>query len=301
MKSKDVFMLFLLAALWGASFLFIRIGVAVLGPLVLVFLRVSIASLALLIYVAVRHKRLDVARKWKQYLLLGLLNAALPFSLISTAELHLSASLAAILNATTPLFTALVTWVWLKDTLTVKKIFGLILGLLGVAVLVGWDPHHSGDRLFISASYSLLGALSYAFAGVYSSRVFRGERPMDMAIGQQLGASAMMLPLAGAAIPHAPLSTVVFLAVLGLAVFCTAFAYLLYFALMRSVGPVKTLSVTFLIPVFGSVWGALILHENISANVVLGLTIVLLSVVMVGNLSLRRNRQGVKTEVPSVK
>lgn len=258
MKSKDVLMLFLLAALWGASFLFIRIGVAVLGPLVLVFLRVSIASLALLVYVIIRRQRLDVAPKWKQYLLLGILNAALPFLLISTAELHLSASLAAIFNATTPLFTALVTWVWLKDTLT---------------------------------------ALSYAFAGVYSSRAFKGARPMDMAIGQQLGASVILLPLAGATVPHVSMSAVVVISVLGLAVLCTAFAYLLYFALMRNVGPVKTLSVTFLIPVFGSVWGVVFLGESIPINVILGLFIVLLSVALVGDISLRRNPQGSNFEV----
>ena len=143
MKTKDILMLFGLAALWGASFLFMRIGAPVLGPLVLIFFRVSIASAALLFYLMIRRQRPSIMQKWKQYLLLGLLNAAIPFTLISTAELHLSASFAAILNATTPLFTALVAWIWAKEALTLKKVVGLILGVIGVAVLVGWDPHRS--------------------------------------------------------------------------------------------------------------------------------------------------------------
>jgi drug/metabolite transporter (DMT)-like permease len=298
MKPRDTVMLLLLAALWGASFLFMRIGVPVLGPLLLIFLRVSIASVALLIYMAAKRQRPAIMHKWKQYLLLGTINAAIPFTLISAAELHLTASLAAILNATTPLFTALAARIWAKEALTVKKICGLVLGVVGVAVLVGWDPHQSGERLLLSASFSLLAAISYAFAGVYSSRAFKGEKPIDMAIGQQLGASVVMIPLAAATFPDAIPSSLVLLSVLGLAVLCTAAAYLLYFALIRSVGPVKTLSVTFLIPVFGMVWGALFLGETVSPNMILGLFIILLSVALVMNVPLAVKRKGSKKRAP---
>lgn len=284
MKPKDILMLFGLAALWGASFLFMKIGAPVLGPVLLIFLRVLIASVTLLLYLMIRRQRPRLLQMWKQYLLLGLLNAAIPFTLISTAELHLSASLASILNATTPLFTALVAWVWMKEALTIKKVVGLILGVIGVAVLVGWDPHPSGDRLLIWVSFSLLAAVAYAFAGVYSSKAFKGAKPMDMAIGQQLGASVVMIPFAGATIPHETPSPIVISAVLGLAVFCTAIAYLLFFALIRNVGPVKTLSVTFLVPVFGIIWSALFLGEGVTLNIVAGLVIILLSVALVMNI-----------------
>lgn len=284
MKSKDILILFELAALWGASFLFMRIGAPVLGPLVLIFLRVSIASAVLLLYMILRHQRPKILQKWKQYLLLGLLNAAIPFSLISTAELHLSASLAAILNATTPLFTALTARIWMKDVLSVKKVAGLFLGVIGVAVIVGGNPEHGDNRLLLWASFSLLAAVSYAFAGVYSAKTLQGEKPMDMAFGQQLAASVIMIPFAGATIPHVIPSPIVIGAVLGLAVFCTALAYLLFFALIRNIGPVKTLSVTFLVPVFGIIWGWIFLGEKISLNTILGLVIILLSVAFVVNV-----------------
>jgi drug/metabolite transporter (DMT)-like permease len=296
MKLKDILMLFGLAALWGASFLFMRIGAPVLGPFVLIFFRVSIASVALLIYLIIRHQRLSILQKWKQYLLLGLLNAAIPFTLISTAELHLTASLASILNATTPLFAALVAWIWMKEALTIKKVVGLILGVIGVSVLVGWDPYHSGEHHLIWVSFSLVAALLYAFAGVYSSRAFKGEKPMDMAIGQQLGASMIMIPFAGATIPQVNPSAIVISAVLGLAVLCTAVAYLLYFALIRNVGPVKTLSVTFLIPIFGIIWSALFLGEGVTLNIVVGLVIILLSVALVMNIPFFRRKDALELE-----
>ncbi len=281
MKPKDVLLLFSLAALWGASFLFMRLGAPALGPFVLIFLRVSIASGALLLYVWIRRRRLDVLKKWKPYLLLGLLNAAVPFTLISAAELRLPASVAAILNATTPLFAALSARVWTGERLTWKKISGLVLGLAGVAVLVGWAPHSGEHSILVPALFSLLAAVSYAVAGMYASSAFKGAGLMDMAVGQQLGASAVMLPFAVATVPTVFPSSTVVLAVLSLAVLCTAVAYLLYFSLIRSVGPVKTLSVTFLVPVFGVLWGALFLGEAVSLHIAAGLAVILASVWLV--------------------
>lgn len=280
-NAKDAFTLLLLAAIWGASFLFIKVAVGVLGPVVLMFLRVAIASTALALYVFLRRGHLSIRKWWKQYLLLGLINAAIPFTFISIAELHLSASLAAVLNATTPLFTALVAWIWLKDAMTVKKLLGLVMGVVGVAVLVGWTPGESTLGLLVPASFSLLAAVSYAFGGVYSSVAFKGANSMDMAVGQQVGASLVMLPVAAATLHSSTLSPGVVLAVLGLSVLCTAFAYLLYFALIANVGPVKALSVTFLVPIFGVLWGFLFLHEPVSINLIIGLCIILASVLLV--------------------
>ncbi len=140
MKLRDGGMLLLLAALWGPSFLFIRIASPVLGPGVLVELRVFLATLALTLY-AISCARLPALWvRWKAYLLLGAINAALPFTLIALAELHLPSSLAAILNATTPLFTAIIAALWLHERLTTKKVIGLIIGVVGVGILVGWSP-----------------------------------------------------------------------------------------------------------------------------------------------------------------
>ncbi|MGB8955415.1 MAG: EamA family transporter, partial [Tumebacillaceae bacterium] len=140
MSARDFASLLLLASVWGASFLFMRIAAPELGPFMTTELRVLIAALALLGYAAVIRYRSEFFQRWRQYLVIGALNAAIPFVLICTAELHVTASLAAILNATTPLFTAFVAWAWVKDPLSVKKIIGLLIGILGVAILVGWSP-----------------------------------------------------------------------------------------------------------------------------------------------------------------
>ncbi|GMA62795.1 DMT family transporter [Alicyclobacillus fastidiosus] len=288
MKLKDVIMLLLLAALWGGSFLFMRIGAPVLGPLVLIELRVLLAGITLVIFALASRHRIHIVHKWWQYLILGASNAALPFTLISFAELRLDAGSAAILNATTPMFTALVAWLWVKDPFTVKKLSGVILGVIGVGILVGWGGSGHGLHLWLPASFSLIAAIFYGIAGVFSSRHFKGEKPMDMAIGQQLGASLILLPFSLAALPHELPSRVVMFSVVGLAVLCTAVAYLFYFALIQSVGPVKTLTVTFLVPVFGVLWGGLFLDEQITVRLIIGLLIILSSVALVANINSKR-------------
>ncbi|PWK05054.1 DMT family transporter [Tumebacillus permanentifrigoris] len=281
MKPKSYLMLGLLAALWGASFLFMRVGAPALGPIFLIELRVLIAGIALLVIALLRKHPIRLLHKWKHYLLLGALNAAIPFLLIATAELHLSASLAAILNAMTPLFTALVAWGWMKESFTWKKFLGLVVGIFGVTVLVGWDSNHNGDQLVVSILFSLLAALFYGIGGVFSSRTFKGESSMDMAIGQQLAAALLLLPVSAFALPSAMPSTEVVVSVLALAIFCTAFGYMLYFALIQQVGPVRTLTVTFLIPIFGILWGVLFLGEAVTGGVAAGLLLILLSVALV--------------------
>ncbi|MBL0386719.1 EamA family transporter [Tumebacillus sp. ITR2] len=274
-------MLFSLAAMWGSSFLFMRVGAPALGPVVLIELRVLLAGITLLGFAAVLKHKIRILHLWKKYLLLGTLNAALPFCFIATAELHLSASLAAILNATTPLFTAVVAWGWLKEPFTFKKLLGIFFGIFGVVVLVGWDPQNSGESILWSVVCSLLAALLYAVAGVFSSRAFKGETSMDMAIGQQLAAALVLLPVSLFVLPSEFPSMDVVWSVLVLAVFCTAIGYLLYFGLMKSVGPVKALTVTFIVPVFGTIWGALFLAEAITGQVFVGMLLILMSVFLV--------------------
>ena len=200
MKPKDLGALLLLSALWGGSFLFIRVDAPILGPILLITLRVLIAGLVLLLYVVVTHTRLELRQRWWQYLIIGLLNSVIPFTLIATAELNLTAGLAAILNATTPLFTALIAAVWLQEALTGRKLVGLALGLVGVSVLVGWSALTLTGTLIFSIAASLLAALFYGFAGVYAKITFKGVRPTALATCSQLGAALFLLPI----IPFAP-------------------------------------------------------------------------------------------------
>jgi len=288
-KPRDILMLLALAAIWGSSFLFLRIGAPALGPIVLIEVRVALATLALFVFAWVGRHRVRILHKWWQYLVLGAANAALPFTLIATAELHLDSGLAAILNATTPLFTAVVAWAWAKEPLTTGKVLGVVLGIAGVAVLVGgWGS--GGASLYAAAGCSLAAALSYGVAGVFSARAFRGEKPMDMAIGQQFAAALWLLPLSFFALPAAPPSGLIVAVVLVLAVVCTAAAYLLYFALIQSVGALRTLIVTFLVPAFAVLWGAVGLGEPVSVRMLVGLAVILSSVALVVSGSAPRHR-----------
>ena len=291
MSRKDFATLLLLAFAWGASFLFMRIASPELGPVFTTELRVTLAGAALLAYALLTRRKLGILKHWRQFLLLGAVNAALPFTLICMAELRLSASLAAILNATTPMFAALAAWGIRQEKPGLAKLAGLLIGLLGVAVLVGWSPIPLTGAVLLSVGFSLGAALSYAFGGLYASRVGRGLTPLALAAGQQVGASLVLLPLAVIYAPrHLPSAAAVY-SVLGLSLICTSVAYLLYFRLIASVGPVKTVSVTFLVPVFGLMWGVIFLHEPVYANTIAGLVIILLSVLLVNRNTRSRGSQ----------
>lgn len=288
MRLKDTIALFGLAALWGASFLFIRIASPVFGPFLTIEGRVVIAGMALFIYLLLTKKDLHFLQKWKQFLIIGALNAAIPFTLIATAALHLSASISSILNSLTPLFTALVIWAWMKERLSLRKWFGIIIGVLGVVFLVGWSSIPYTKDNIIAIGLAVLSTISYGFAGVYAKKAFVGISPLSLATGQQIGAAVLLLPFTFINMPIINSKTLIpLLAVIGLAILCTAIAYLLYFYLIESIGPTKTLSVTFLIPVFGMIWGVLFLNEKITIGMIVGFFIILGSVFLISDIRLR--------------
>lgn len=284
-KPTDFIVLVVLAALWGGSFLFMRIASPAIGPLLLADVRVLIAGGALLVYAAAFGQVPPFRARWKSYFVMGAFNAALPFSLISAAELHLTAGLAAILNATTPLFAAIVSAVWLNEELTVRKVVGVLLGLAGVGVLVGWSPLELEPLVVLSAGASLLAAVLYAFAGVYARINFIGEPPLALSIWQQMAAGILLLPMAlpatAIALPNLYLTVEVGVSVIALALLSTSLAFLLYFRLIARVGPTKTLSATFLVPVFAVLWGMLLLQETVHAGTLLGMGTILLAVFLV--------------------
>ncbi|CAM3003508.1 DMT family transporter [Paenibacillus sediminis] len=293
MKLKDFITLFSLAALWGASFLFIKIASPVLGPVLTIEARVIIAGVVLLIYLVATHKKLDLKSRWKQYLILGIFNAAIPFTFIAMAALYLNASLSAILNSLTPLFTALVAWGWMKEKMTLKKIFGFLMGIIGVLILVGWSPISFTSEVIISVILSILATVSYGFAGVYSKKAFEGVSPLSLATGQQLGAAVALLPFTLFHLPRSlvSVSPIVIFSVIGLAIFCTSIAYLLYFYLISSIGPTPTLTVTLLVPLFGMIWGSVFLNEHISISMIIGLLTILSSVLLISNIQVPSSRR----------
>src|SRR5215207_10401114 len=280
MQTADRVALVLLGVLWGGGFLFVRIAVPAFGPVALVDVRVLLAGVVLLLWVIARGELPPFWRRWREYLVLGALNVALPFTLIAWAALTLSASLGSILIATVPLFTAPIAALQLNERVSARQAVGLIAGGSGVAILVGLRPL-SFTPAFAAAVCALLGAAAlYAIGGVYTARRFTGASPVESTIGQQFGAFVLLLPFALAAPPRAwpPLSAII--ALLILAVFSSVLAYLLFFRLISSVGATKTATVSYLIPLFGPIWGVVVARERVGWETLAGMLVILLGVVL---------------------
>ncbi|WP_043931743.1 DMT family transporter [Bacillus sp. EB01] len=292
MNTKDIGVLFALAALFGSSFLFVRIASPVIGPYLTSQGRVSFGAMALLILVFIIGKPTHFKQRWKQYLIIGALNSAIPFTLVSLASLHLNASLLAIINSMTPFFTALVAWAWMKEQLTPKKLIGIFLGIIGVTITVGWSPVQLTFDVIIASLCSLFSTVAYGFGGVYAKKTFRNSTPLPIAFGQLVGATLLLFPLTAATLPDTfpAISPVVASSLIGLGVFSTALGYLLYYYLIASVGPTKTVTVTFLIPLFGMVWGVIFLKEQITSGMIVGLFIILSSLFLISDIEAFRKK-----------
>lgn len=212
---------------------------------------------------------------------MGTTNNVIPFLLIASAIVDLNASIAAILNATTPLFTALVATVWLKEPLGWRKTTGLLLGVVGVSILMGWSPLPLSSTVIWAALFALVGALSYAVAAVYARHTFGNTRPVAVAMGQLWGSALLLFPLTAISLPERLPSTTVLVAVIALALVSTAFAYLLYFQLIAGLGATQAATVTFLVPIFSLLWGVLLLGEPITPGLIIGLAVILLAIWLV--------------------
>jgi drug/metabolite transporter (DMT)-like permease len=285
MKAKDLLALIVLAALWGSSFLFVRVAAPALGPFLTIFLRVSVGAVVLMAFLRATHQSLSMRQHWRAYLGMGALNAALPFTLFAIALLNLNASYTSILNATSAFFTAIVAAVWIKDPLTWRKLLGIGLGMAGVVMLVEFNPVPLTTASALSVGLVLLATFSYGIAAVFARRHAQGIPSASFAAGQQVTASLLMLPFAAVTLPAVHTITLsVIGAVLGVGVLCTGVAYLLYYRLIANVGPVRALTVTFLVPVFGIFWGALLLGEAITPNMIAGFVAILIGMSLVLNL-----------------
>ena len=287
MSAADLLRLAVLAACWGLAFVFIRVAVQPLGAFVLVELRALLGCLVLLLYASMSGVAIDWRRNWRKFVIFGALGSAFPFTLIALAQTVLSASFAVVLVTMAPLFSALIAAFWLGDRMTVRKTGGLLLGLVGVAFLTGFKPDSAGAAPPWAVALALATAALYGVAGVYSKRHLAGIAPLAAAAGSQLGAALLLLPLALVFPPNAAPSLVQWLNVAALAVFSSALAFILYFRLIDSIGPVKTASVNYLTPLFGVAGGVLVLGEPLSANLLIGLAMILAGVTLLFGRSLQ--------------
>jgi drug/metabolite transporter (DMT)-like permease len=291
----------LLAAIWGSSFLFTRLAVVEFGALPTAALRVAIASLFLLPLLLMRGHGPQLRQHWKAVFLVGLLNSGIPFACFAFALLYLTTGLSSILNATVPLFGALVAWLWLRDRPNGSRILGLVIGFAGVALLAsdkaglkagsagvaaGWMEIW-GPTLAIAAC--LLATLCYGISASYTKRYLGGLPSLVTATGSQLGATLGLALPALLFWPARPPGLTAWLALLFVGVACTGIAYVLYFRLIETAGPARALTVTFVVPVFALFYGSVFLGERITPwMIACGAVILLGTSLSTGLLKLRR-------------
>lgn len=293
MKPQNILQLLILAALWGASFLFIRVGVTDFGVAPLMALRVGIGAAFLLVVLVAQRPLRQSATLLRTHawplLVVGIFNSAAPFCLFAYAELTLSAGVTSVINATTPLWGGLIGFLWLRDRLSALRTLGLVIGFLGVLMLV-WDqiaaPNGaagssangagSGALGTALAAAAALGATAlYGIAANCTKRYLTGVDAPTVAAGTMTGATIVLLPLAVIYWPSAPISLHAWGAVLALGIACTGVAYMLFFHLIAVAGPTRAITVTFVIPVFGILWGALFLGESVSPGMLEGCAVIL--------------------------
>ena len=275
MKTSSFLRLILLSAIWGASFLFMRIGAPALGPVVLMFFRVGLAALFLLLVGLSLGRSLDARAHWRHYLILGFFNSALPFPLFAFAAMTASVSLLSILNATAPIWATVIGALWMRTLPDARTTAGMLLGIAGVASLVGVESLSlpTGGALAIAAG--IAAPMSYGIASLYAKSA-KSVPAFANAHGSMWGATLLMIPLLLLApVPASIPGTEVIGATVALGVLCSGVAYLLYFRLIADEGAASALTVTFLIPLFGIFWGYVVLGEPIGWHTVAGCVLVL--------------------------
>ncbi|RKP51788.1 DMT family transporter [Pararobbsia silviterrae] len=284
--------LLLLAALWGASFLFMRVAAPEFGPVVMIALRVGIAVLALAPFVAFDPvARAEIRAAWKPLLVVGISNSALPFCMFGYSMLYLNAGFDAILNATTPLWTAAIAAIWFRTRLTRAAVLGLVLGIVGVGALLSDTLRLASASIPSAIGAVLIATLSYGFAANYSKRHLGAVRPMTVAFASMGFATLLLAVPALLTLPGAPVSVRAWGATILLGLLCTGLAYVIYFRLIAHVGAAQAASVTFLIPIFGMIWGAVFLGERVTALMIAGCMVILLGAALItGRIRLPQTR-----------
>ena len=282
-----------LAALWGASFLFMRIGGHAFGALPTAGLRVCIATLFLMPILLGRGLGPQLAQHWRKVLFVGIFNSAIPFACFTYALLSISTGLSAILNASVPLFGALVAWLWLGDRPQRTRMLGLVIGFVGVSMLA-WDkasfkPDASGLSSGWAVLACLLACVCYAIAASFTKRYLGGLPALVTAAGSQLGAALFLVLPALWFWPQQTPGAGAWMAVLALGVLCTGVAYILFFWLIENIGPARALTVTFVLPVFAVIYGLIFLGETVSLWMLLCATIIICGTALSADLiKLRR-------------
>lgn len=284
MKGRDLVDLIALGFLWGASFLFMRIAGPEFGAFALVEVRVAIAAAVLVPLLLIRGQGKELTENWLPLGILGVHNTALPFLLLTWATLFLSAGIAGILNATAPIFAAIIAWLWLGERLTISRSAGLLVGTVGVWLLVRDKVGASMGDTTLAVIAALCGSFLYGIGGNFTRRYASHIKPLAVATGSQIGATLVLLPVAIMTWPQNSISSTAWAAAIIMGLFSTALAYILYFRLIANTGPTNAITVTYLIPLFAMALGAVVIDEPITVSMLVGCAVILLGTALATGL-----------------
>ena len=280
MQPTHIARLVALGAIWGSSFLFMKIAVPAMGPSVMMGGRIAIGAVALTVFAWFIKKSLPRGKQWKPAIVIGIFYTAIPLFMWGYASQTLSASLLSIINATAPLFGALLSLLWLKERISARGLAGLALGFAGVAVLVGGEGFRDGETPTLAIAAAFTASILYGAISNYSQKV-RVADPYSNVLGSLWVATLAMVPLMlWFPVREAP-SIAAWGAVATLGILCTAIAYVMYFRLIEEIGAAPTLTVTYLIPVFGVLWGVVFLDERLGAHHMAGAGMILAGIALV--------------------
>lgn len=285
MRAMDYLRLLSLAAIWGASFLFMRITSPAIGAINTAFFRVFFGLMGLTFIIFIIRKSLNFKGKLRSILILGTINSGIPFLMYGIAATLLPAGYSAILNATTPLMGAIIGFFVFSEHLSFRKWTGVTLGIIGITVITTVGDSHIAGNIFVGVTACIFATIGYGFAGFLTRRWITQQGGLDstlVAFGSQVGATMFLAPFFMWNISTNPSidwrQGDVWISLMAVGFVCTSLAYIIYFRLIADIGPLRSLTVTFLVPPFAVLWGFLVLGETISSGFLLGSLIVLVSV-----------------------
>ena len=280
MKLRNFCELLLLSAIWGSSFLFLRIASPAFGPIFLIEMRVLSGLLVLLPIFFVMRKYQEFKLNWKMILLVSLLNMAIPFCFFAYSALNMGAGLLSIMNATVPIFTAMIGFLYFRQRLSKLGFAGLIVGLLGVAILMSESRDDTGITSDLAIPSALFASILYGIAINLAAHKLQGVSGITITTGSLFFSSTILLPLAISSRPEVIPEGVIWLSVLSLGIVCTGFGYVLFYRLIGEIGSQRAITTTYLIPLFSIFWGSLFLGETLTVAMFLGGVTVLLGVAL---------------------
>ena len=281
MRFSDTLFLIVLAAIWGSSFIFMRASVDAFGPIALIAVRISVAALFLFLFLMKPSRRQEFVQNWKTLFIVGLTNSAIPFSFLAYASLTLTGGTVSILNAMTPVFTAWIAHIWLKNNMTKYQYLGMLISLLGLIYLVS-DKVELSIQAWLPVLAGVGATICYGISSTTTKKYLSNVSVMTSTAGSLFFSALLLLILSLFFLPDfSEISATDWFYAIILGVLCTAIAFIIYFKLVKNIGPSKTASVTFLIPIFAFLWGYLLLDEVVTTKMWIATGIILLGMALV--------------------